>query len=203
VQNNVINTFCETGPPRPHSKPHNSPLRPHSKPTTQTPNPETRNSKSETPIPKPKTEKPEPSSPNLKPEAPTHKPRTLKAPSLGSLFEGGACGVTARNGDRIHVSILDCKQFPNLHLRVGGIPHGVRPPYAAQWRDPNAVIDSALGGVPREQKILKGHLPRVIYHRAYLSIQKNDGGKWLDRGDDRWTARTRISSSSHLSYSRA
>ena len=25
----------------------------------------------------------------------------------------------------------------------------------------------ALGGVPREQKMLKGHLPRVIYHQAY------------------------------------
>ena len=24
----------------------------------------------------------------------------------------------------------------------------------------------ALGGVPREQKMLKGHLPRVIYHQA-------------------------------------
>ena len=28
------------------------------------------------------------------------------------------------------------------------------------------VIDP-LGGVPREQKMLKGHLPRVIYHYAY------------------------------------
>ena len=25
----------------------------------------------------------------------------------------------------------------------------------------------SLGGVPREQKMLKGHLPRVIYHQAY------------------------------------
>jgi len=25
-----------------------------------------------------------------------------------------------------------------------------------------------MGGVPREQKMLKGHLPRVIYHQAYL-----------------------------------
>ena len=25
----------------------------------------------------------------------------------------------------------------------------------------------ALGGVPREQKKLKGHLPRVIYHQVY------------------------------------
>ena len=26
----------------------------------------------------------------------------------------------------------------------------------------------ALGVVPREQKTLKGHLPRVLYHRVYL-----------------------------------
>ena len=27
-----------------------------------------------------------------------------------------------------------------------------------------------MGRVPREQKVLKGHLPRVIYHRVYFSI---------------------------------
>ena len=29
-----------------------------------------------------------------------------------------------------------------------------------------------LGGVPREQKMLKGHLPRVIYHQVYSNIQR-------------------------------
>ena len=29
-----------------------------------------------------------------------------------------------------------------------------------------------LGGVPREQKMLKGHLPRVIYHRVYSNIRR-------------------------------
>jgi hypothetical protein len=29
-----------------------------------------------------------------------------------------------------------------------------------------------MGGVPREQKMLKGHLPGVIYHRVYFSIQR-------------------------------
>jgi len=40
--------------------------------------------------------------------------------------------------------------------------------------DWSPVIDSglvgstdSLGGVPREQKILKGHLPRVRYHQVY------------------------------------
>jgi hypothetical protein len=26
--------------------------------------------------------------------------------------------------------------------------------------------------VPREQKMLKGHLPRVVYHRLYFSIRR-------------------------------
>ena len=29
------------------------------------------------------------------------------------------------------------------------------------------VIRLRVGGVPREQKMLKGHLPRVIYHQVY------------------------------------
>ena len=33
--------------------------------------------------------------------------------------------------------------------------------------------DSGLvGGVPREQKMLKGHLPRVIYHQVYFGIRR-------------------------------
>jgi len=31
----------------------------------------------------------------------------------------------------------------------------------------HARLRVALGGVPREQKTLKGHLPRVIYHQLY------------------------------------
>ena len=34
------------------------------------------------------------------------------------------------------------------------------------------VVDSGLGGVPREQKMLKGHLPRVIYHREYTLVNE-------------------------------
>ena len=32
---------------------------------------------------------------------------------------------------------------------------------------------TSLGGVPREQKMLKGHLPRVIYHQVYLYTKIN------------------------------
>jgi hypothetical protein len=31
---------------------------------------------------------------------------------------------------------------------------------------------TSLGGVPREQKMLKGHLPRVICHRVYSNIRR-------------------------------
>ena len=31
----------------------------------------------------------------------------------------------------------------------------------------SVVIDSGMGGVPREQKMLKDHLPRVLYHPVY------------------------------------
>ena len=34
-------------------------------------------------------------------------------------------------------------------------------------RVPRELPIGALGGVPREQKMLKGHLPRVIYHQVY------------------------------------
>jgi len=32
----------------------------------------------------------------------------------------------------------------------------------------SCTLGTSLGGVLREQKMLKGHLPRVIYHRVYL-----------------------------------
>jgi len=31
----------------------------------------------------------------------------------------------------------------------------------------NGYLIHYIGGVPREQKMLKGHLPRVIYHQVY------------------------------------
>ena len=34
--------------------------------------------------------------------------------------------------------------------------------------DPGYVDSTDLGGVPRKQKMLKGHRPRVVYHRLYL-----------------------------------
>ena len=39
---------------------------------------------------------------------------------------------------------------------------------------PSTKIDCvfSLGGVPREQKMLQRHLPRVIYHRVYSNIRR-------------------------------
>ena len=37
-------------------------------------------------------------------------------------------------------------------------------------RDPfqsPGMMDSGLGGVPQQQKMLKGHIPRFIYHQVY------------------------------------
>jgi hypothetical protein len=33
---------------------------------------------------------------------------------------------------------------------------------------------TSLGGILRELKMLKGHLPRVTYHRAYFSIRREN-----------------------------
>ena len=44
-----------------------------------------------------------------------------------------------------------------------GTPVGMLEPLI----DAGLVGSTALGGVPREQKMLKGHLPRVIYHLVY------------------------------------
>ena len=35
------------------------------------------------------------------------------------------------------------------------------------------MIDSGLGAVPQEQKMLKAHLARVIYHQVYQSTKKD------------------------------
>jgi len=48
------------------------------------------------------------------------------------------------------------------------LPH---PPHAQRRARRSTLNDARLrvgsGGVPREQKMLKGHLPRVIYHEVY------------------------------------
>jgi len=40
----------------------------------------------------------------------------------------------------------------------------------------------SLGGVPREQKMLKGHLPNVIYHHVYSNIRRYEWAGRVDTG---------------------
>jgi len=49
------------------------------------------------------------------------------------------------------------------------IPEGHREVPTDEVTDVQAISarDSSLGGVPREEKMLEGHLPRVIYHQVY------------------------------------
>ena len=35
------------------------------------------------------------------------------------------------------------------------------------------VAEATLGVVPQAQKMLKGHLPRVLYHQVYMYTKKN------------------------------
>jgi len=35
-------------------------------------------------------------------------------------------------------------------------------------------LNGFLGGVPRAQKMLKGHLPRVIYHQIYTAYKDKE-----------------------------
>ena len=75
-----------------------------------------------------------------------------------------------------HVS-FSCDPPPRIHPRFTaeltepGMKKFRRKPFwagadsAKRWTTPPA--KNKLGWLPREQKILKGHLPRVIYHQVY------------------------------------
>ena len=56
------------------------------------------------------------------------------------------------HGDGVVVKLLPLPLLLDLHVLLNGF---------------SFVIDSGLGGVPREQMMLKGHLPRVIHHQVY------------------------------------
>ena len=64
---------------------------------------------------------------------------------------------------------------PNKCSAGEGFQHFLSAPCSCPPRRLTAILSPAhirtrgtsLGGVPREQKMLKGHLPRVIYHQVY------------------------------------
>ena len=52
--------------------------------------------------------------------------------------------------------VAGCRVWCNMKV--------VTPPVQGSGRRVGGLI---LGGVPREKKMLEGHLPRVIYHQVY------------------------------------
>ena len=53
----------------------------------------------------------------------------------------------------------------------------------------SGLVGSTVGGIPREQKMLQGHLPRVRYHQVYSSIRRlgfGDQGWGLGIGDEKF-----------------
>ena len=73
---------------------------------------------------------------------------------------------------------------PILLLRSSGLPRGFRGAESVLSRGFVSKPQSALGGVPRQQKMLKGHLPRVIYHQVYKytkikGFTGNEGAAWM------------------------
>ena len=85
---------------------------------------------------------------------------------------------TRFQGLLLEESGLDCHTCAIFGRQRLGIVLGQRvaPSVSKQLMN---TLGTSLGGVPREQKMLKGHLPRVIYHQVYyytkinvLSIQR-------------------------------
>jgi len=71
----------------------------------------------------------------------------------------------------VHPAKVDSLK-PRKYIHIGRRARGVRATSTASML--GLMIDSglvgstdSLGGVPREQKMLKGHLPRVMYHQVY------------------------------------
>jgi len=56
-----------------------------------------------------------------------------------------------------------CQLIDSACSARAAIPLGTRGSHVEGPHSPG----TSLGGVPREQKMLKGHLPRVIYHQVY------------------------------------
>jgi len=86
-------------------------------------------------------------------EVPLYAPKERRAGGTRNL-EVHLAGVLLKLVDfRVNFCPLLLPPLVRLHLR--------RAPISSQ------VKSRFLGGVPREQKMLEGHLPRVIYHQVY------------------------------------
>ena len=68
---------------------------------------------------------------------------------------------------------LPQEQHRRCHL-VQGFTSEVWIPVTVEPGYPGVTSLITIGGVPGEQKLLKEHLPRVIYHRVYQCTKKQD-----------------------------
>jgi len=61
-------------------------------------------------------------------------------------------------------------------------PHWPQPQQGGDWALTRTKrgVDGLRGGVPREQNMLMGHLPSVIYHQVYLYTNVTDPGSGFD-----------------------
>jgi hypothetical protein len=100
----------------------------------------------------------------------TRNTRTLK-PRQESALDGVHMTVDLNNFG-VPVSSSNSQRYPykkfhTAHFGFGSIGYSVRGTMHIQSLVDSGSVGSTLGGVSREQKMLKGHLPRVIYHQVY------------------------------------
>jgi len=109
----------------------------------------------------------------------------LAFPDLTRPVWGSVAGVLCIHGGRVGAVLAVINLTPNAHgVGLGGRgrqavrARRVAPPRlagAARLCIHGGRVGAMLvvEGVPREQKMLKGHLPRVIYHQAYKYTKIN------------------------------
>ena len=76
---------------------------------------------------------------------------------LGVIFEWKA----------IQVEDIQVQSEETAPAKLPGVPRRKESPFGSDRLRVGRLNGWALGGVPRVQKMLKGHLPRVIYHQGY------------------------------------
>ena len=59
------------------------------------------------------------------------------------------------------ISLLNLTGVPSIRFRAAFCPDA-------------ATFEMILGGVPREQKMLMGHLPRVIYYQVLVLVYEEN-----------------------------
>ena len=76
-------------------------------------------------------------------------------------MDGWVCDGRLRRG---HAARFLRRREHELHLSQGGVSVPTSSSYSSIDKTQGWL---ALGGAPREQKMLEGPLPRVVYHQVY------------------------------------